>query len=92
MNDIVDIKTGKPVLDEIKSKAEASKKRAAGKHNFYVKARISTETIKVLKEALMTSSVCDDNGNALIPWTKELIDELTSGVTDPGPKNKNRDS
>lgn len=90
MNDIVDMK-GKPVLDTIKSKAEATKKRAKGKHDFYVRARINEAIVKVLKDALLTSSVCDDNGDALIPWTEELIEELVSGVVDPGPQNKKRD-
>ena len=70
------------------AKAEAYKKRAKSKSDFYSRARINEKLIPKLIEALQMSAIIDENGEALMPWSDELINEIIDGISDDGPVNK----
>lgn len=80
--------SAKQQQDEKKAKEEAYKKRAKAKSDFYSKARINAKLVEKLKEALLTSAIVDENGEALIQWTEELIREIEDSIEDDGPVNK----
>jgi len=71
------------------AKAEAYKKRAESKSNFYHEARINKQLVQKLKDALLISALVDDEtGEALMTWTNEMIQEIVDSIEDDGPINK----
>jgi hypothetical protein len=58
----------------IQDRLEQEQKELDGKN-----ARIKDELITKLIEALKISAITNENGEALMPWTDELIEELLVG-------------
>ena len=86
------LNTAKEEKDAEEARMAASAKRAKGKSDFYSKARINAKLVEELKKALLISAVMDENGDAVMAWTDELIQEIVDNVDDDGPVNKTRDT
>lgn len=69
-------------------KADYYKDRSNKQKDFYANARIATVSIQVLKEALLSSVVLDDEGTVLVEWSEALVEELLEDIQDPGPKKR----
>lgn len=85
------LNNAKEQKDAEDAKAAAYVKRAKGKSDFYHKARINAKLVDKLVEALKLSAITGDSGEALMPWSDEMIQEIVDSIVDDGPKNKNRD-
>ena len=75
-------------LSSIKQKAEDYKKRSNKLKNFHSKARISIVEIAVLKEALLSSVMLDEQGQVIVDWDEALVESLLEELVDPGPAKK----
>lgn len=84
------VKSAKQQKDAEDAKAAAYIKRAKGKSDFYSRARINTKLVDKLKEALKLSAIVDENGEALMPWSDEMIQEIVDSIEDDGPVNKKK--
>lgn len=68
-----------------------SKTRAKSYQDYHAKTRINKIAFDRLKEALFGSSIINENGEVILNWTEELIEELLSNIEDPGPiRNKRK--
>ncbi len=65
-------------------RGNAYKRRANSQKDFYARARINAEIVKVLKEALSRSVILNEDGTVLFKWSEELIESITADIEDPG--------
>jgi len=69
-------------------KAEYYKKRSNTQKDFYAKSRMNTVAIQLLREALLTSVVLDDQGQVIVKWNEALVEALLEDIKDPGPQKR----
>lgn len=84
------LKSAKEQKDAKDAKAVAYAKRAKGKSDFYHKARINAKLVDKLVEALKLSAITGDSGEALMPWSDDMIQEIVDSISDDGPVNKKK--
>lgn len=78
------------VINSIKDKEEAYKRRGKSKTDFYTQARMNILLLERYRAALLESVMLDGEGDILVDWDEQLIEELGENIVDPGPVNKKK--